>query len=157
MAKTNIKGRQVALYIEKPAASGTFVRFLCADSVSLSVNTEEIEVTADCEDDEDENAVVFKDYEPGAVDWSGSISGNVRRIDGSDVAGNVSSEEIMDLQLAGSVLLMRYSVGTAVGAARYQGKIFFSQNTNTADTGSSATFSANFRGKGILTKTLVTA
>lgn len=157
MAKTNLKGRQVALYLEKPAASGTYVRFLCADNVSLAVNTEEIEVTADCEDNEDENAVSFRDYEPGAIDASGSISGNIRRIDGTDAAANLTAEELMDLQLSGAILLMRFSLGTAVGAARYSGRIFFTQNTLTAELASAATFSANFRVKGILTKSLITA
>ena len=138
MAKTNLQGRQVALYLEKPANSGQYTRFICADSVSLTVNTEEIEVTADCEDTDDENAVSARDYEPGASDASGSISGNIRRIDGADAAANLTAEELLDLQLSNSVLLMRFSLGTAVGAARYSGKIFFTQNTLTADRSSAA-------------------
>lgn len=156
MAKTNIKGRQVALYLEKPAGSGTFVRYLCADSVGLTVNTEEVEVTADCEDVEDENAVVFKDFEDGAIDWTGTISGNVRRIDGDDAAINFTAAELLRLQLAGTKLKMRYSLGTAVGADRFDGTIFFTNNSLSADT-SAATTSASFRGKGVLSPVVVPA
>lgn len=155
MAKENIKGRNVALYLEKPAGSGTFVRYACADSVSLSVNTEEVEVTADCDDLEDETSVSFKDYEDGDIDWSGSISGNVRRITGTDAATNLSAEEIMDMQLSGTKLKLRFSLGTTEGAARYDGMIFFTSNQLTGERASAATFSANFRGKGKLTKSLV--
>ena len=149
MAKVNIKGRQVALYLEKPAGSGSFVRYLCADTVGLTVNTEEIEVTADCEDVEDENAVVFKDFEDGAIDWTGTVGGKLRRIDGDDAATNFTAAELMKLQLAGTKLKMRFSLGTAVGADRFEGTIFFTNNNLNADS-NDATNSATFRGKGML-------
>ena len=158
MAKTNIKGSGVFLFLEKTPDSNSYTRFACADSLSLSINTEETEVTADCDDEEaDENTVVFKAFEPGSVDWSGSIGGGVRRIDGADAGTNISSAELVGFQLAGRRILMRYQEGTATGSNRMQGLIFFTQNNLSADRTGQATFAANFRGVGKLEQVQVEA
>jgi hypothetical protein len=157
MAISNIKGSQVALYLEKEAGTGEFTRFACADSLSLTINTEEIEVTAECDDVEDEETVVFKAFENGAIDWSGSIGGGVRRIDGADAAKNISSSELVAFQLAGRKLLLRYTEGTAAGSNRMQGTIFFTQNNPSGGGTDKAQFSANFRGTGKLEQVKVTA
>lgn len=158
MAKETIKGRNVAFYLEKTAGSGTYDRYACTDDVSLEITTESIETSA-CDEDEEGEVSNFKSFEPGDITWTGSASGNPRKITGADATTNISVEEMIDMQLAGRKFLMRYSLGnnTVVGTARYGGQVFITQNSVGGTRTEAATHSVNFQGSGALTKTLVTA
>ncbi|MGY2133653.1 hypothetical protein ACW9KT_15595 [Hymenobacter sp. HD11105] len=156
MAKTNIKGKDVGIYLEKTAGSGTYTRIRCADDVSVDVNTEEIEVST-CDDSDEETGVSFKQFEPGAVDWTGAINGAMRQITGADADANISSENLLDMQLGGRKLLLRFTLGTVEGSARYSGRIFFTKNGLSGTTKEIGKFATTFRGDGPLTKSLVPA
>jgi hypothetical protein len=157
MAKTNIKGRDVALFFEKPAGSGTYVRIQCATSVSLDLTTDETEVS--CVESGN-----FKEFEPGDNSWSGSLEGGIRQITNdatgpgsTDATDNISSENLIDLQLAGAIMKIRFTLGLGAGSVRYEGKAFFTSNGIKGDRASAGALSTSFRGTGPLTKTLAPA
>ncbi len=145
MAITNIKGRDVALYLEK--SPGTYVRMKCASSVNLNITTEETEVS--CVESGN-----FKEFEPGDTSWDGSLDGGVRQATSTDAADNITAENLIDMQLAGTTFLVRFTLGTGTGAARYGGKVFITSNGTTGDRASAAALSTSFRGTGPLTKSL---
>lgn len=155
MAKTPIKGRDVGLYIEKTAGSGTYTRVGCVGDASLDIDTEEDEST--CSD-----SVNFKEFEPGMISWAGSASLTARQLTDdatatpaqTDATDGVSMENLIDYQLAGRKFLMRVTLGDGVGAARYGGTIFITKNGIKGQTKGVATGSLSFRGTGALAKTL---
>ena len=155
MAKTNIKGQDVGLFAEKTAGSGTFTRIKCVGDVSLDIDTESDEAT--CVDSGN-----FKEFEPGQTSWSGSANLTARQLTDdstttpaqTDATDGVSLENLIDYQIQGRKLLMRFTLGTGVGSARYGGNIFITKSGIKGQLKGVATGSISFQGTGELTKTL---
>lgn len=159
--KQNIKGKNLALYLEKPVGSGTFVRIMCADEVGLESTTEEIEST-NCDSDDEDTGVSYKEYEAGDNSWTMNVSGGMRMITNdesgpgaADADTNISSENVLDLQLSQTKLLARVSLDLGTGAARYTGKVLITSFSGSGPRADKGTFSATLRGTGPLTKSLV--
>ena len=121
MAKTNIKGQDVGLFVEKTAGSGTFVRIKCVGDVSLDIDTDSDEAT--CIDSGN-----FKEFEAGQISWAGSANLTARQLTDTpavtgppavpaqnDATDGVSLENLIDYQLGSRKLLMRFTLGTGVG------------------------------------------
>lgn len=152
MAILPIKGKKMGLYFEKPAGSGTYEQIGCADEVSLEVNTEEVETS--CVDSGD-----FKEFEGGDIDWTISVSGGIRQATNSptgntDADDNITAENLLDLQLAGAKLLVRFSLGEGAGTVRYGGNVLITSNSLTGARKDAGKFSTKLRGTGALAKTI---
>ena len=158
MAKTNIKGQDVGLFIEKTPGSGTYARIMCVGDVSLDIDTESDE--ASCVDSGN-----FKQFIPGQNSWSGSASLTARQLTDdataqpaqTDATDGVSLENLIDYQLAGRNILMRFTLGLGVGSARYGGNIFITKSGIKGQLKGVATGSISFQGTGELAKTLTPA
>ncbi|MBJ6145741.1 hypothetical protein [Hymenobacter sp. BT559] len=153
MALTVIKGSKVGLYVEKVPGSGQFVRVLCANSLSLNVTTAEL--TTDCqveEDDDDPTAGNFANSEPGTITWDAGGEMTQRVADGADADTNVTAGNLLDLQLAGAIMKLRYQLGQQPSAPAYEGKVWINKNGFAGDNKSNATASVGFTGTGPLRK-----
>ena len=151
MAITNIKGRDMGLYIKRGAEH---IRIGCSDSISLKVDTEEVETSCVASGN-------FKEFEPGDISWSLDVDGAIRQA--TDAAGppaqtdatdNVTAESLLDYQLAGTILVARFSLGIGVGTARYEGNVFPTSNSLSGSRKEAGKFSTSLRGSGPLTKTI---
>lgn len=148
MAITNIKGRDIGIYIKKGIV---YTRVGCADSASLKVNTEEVETSCVATGN-------FKDFEPGDIDWTLDVDGATRQAtdvdDDTDATDNVTSENFLDYQLAGTILVARFSLGEGTGTARYEGNCFVTSTSLTGSRKESGKFSVSLRGKAALAKSI---
>lgn len=147
MALTVIKGSKVGLYVE--TAPGTFKRVLCANSLNLDVTTAEL--TTDCQTDNDDDAD-FAASEPGQISWSAGGDMTQRVATGADAATNVTAENLLDLQLAGTVMKLRYQLGQQAGAPVYEGTVWINKNGFSGANKDNASASVGFTGTGPLTK-----
>ncbi|MDO7851399.1 hypothetical protein [Hymenobacter convexus] len=159
MAKSNIKGRNVAMMVEKAEGSNTFVRVGCIGDLGLSITTESDEVT--CSDSTD-----FKEFEPGqiSIDASGNLT--VRQLTDApagnggvpaaqtDATDGVSTENFIDWHLAGRKLKLRFDLGQGTGTARYQALFFITKSDLKAQLKGAATYAVSLQGTGPMTKTL---
>lgn len=160
MAISNIKGRDVALGVEKTAGSGVFTRVGCTVDLGFKITTESDEVTCGA-------STNFKEFEPGlmSIDASGTL--NVRQLtDAAAVVGppaipaqtdatdGVSTENMLDYQLAGRKLKLRFTLGTGSGAARYEALFFVTSSDLKAQQKGIATYALSLQGTGAVTKTL---
>lgn len=141
MAVKTIKGKDVGIYLNDILVG-------CAQEVSLSVSREEVETTCRASGD-------FKEYTPGDVEWSGSLSGAQRVATAPDAATNFTYENAMDGTLAGTLFTLKFGTDTE-GDPVYSGQVFFT-SAELSGSRSDATFSVSFRGTGALTKSLVPA
>jgi hypothetical protein len=152
MALQVIKGSKVGLYVEKVLGSNTFTRVLCANSLNLDVTTDALET--DCQTDEDEaNADGdFAYSEPGKINWTAGGDMTQRVATEADVDKNVTAENLLDLQLAGRKMKLRYQLGQQAGAPVYEGMVWINKNGFSGDNKSNATASVGFTGTGPLRK-----
>lgn len=139
MAKTTIKGRDVAFYVQKPGAN-TPVRVGCVGDVSLDINTESDEAT--CSDSEG-----WKEFVPGQMDWTMTANLTAREITADDVDTNVSVEEFVDYQINQEILTTRFTLGDT----RYGGQCFITKNGLKGQLKGAATGALSLQGTGPLT------
>lgn len=149
MALTVIKGSKVGLYVEKTPGSNTFIRVLCANSLNLDVTTAEL--TTDCQTDDDD-AGDFAASEPGQISWTAGGELTQRVATDPDDAKNVTAGNLLDLQLAGTKIKLRYQLGQQAGAPVYEGTVWINSNGFAGSNGENATASVSFTGTGPLTK-----
>ena len=158
MAKTVVKGKDVGLYVEKTAGSGTFTRIGCVGSVSLTITTEMDEV--DCVDSGD-----WKEVVAGQHSFEGSADLTARQLTDdatatpaeTDASDGVSLENLIDYQIAKRKILMRVTLGTGVGAARYGGYVYINKSDIKGANKGNASGSVGLTGTGPLNKTLIPA
>jgi hypothetical protein len=155
MAKTVVKGKDVGLYVEKAPGSGTFTRIQCVGSVGLTITTEMDEV--DCVDSGD-----WKEVVAGQHSFEGSADLTARQLTDdtaanpaeTDATDGVSLENLIDYQIAKRKILMRVTLGTGAGAARYGGFVYINKSDIKGANKGNATGSVGLTGTGPLTKTL---
>ena len=163
MAKTPIKGRDVGLYVEKTAGSGTYARIGCVGDVSMTIDTESDEVS--CVDSGD-----WAESEPGILSFSGSASLTSRQLTDTpavtgppavaattDATDGVNLENLIDYQISKRKILMRITLGQNVGAARYGGLIYITKTGMKGQVKGVSTGSISFKGTGPLSKSLTPA
>lgn len=153
MAKETITGYKVGLYIEKEDGSGDFTRVLCANSISFDVTTEAL--PTDCQDDDGADGN-FAVSEPGQISWTAGTEMSVRNTTGADADTNVVAAELLDYQLAGRKLQLRYQLGKVAGSPVYSGKVWISKNGFSGANKDTVKASVAFTGTGPLTKSAVT-
>jgi hypothetical protein len=147
MALQVIKGSKVGLYVE--VEPGKFVRVLCANSLNLDVTTEALET--DCQTEESDDAD-FASSEPGQISWTAGGDMTQRVATGADADTNVTAENLLDLQLAGKVMKLRYQLGQQAGAPSYEGSVWINKNGFSGANKSNASASVGFTGTGPLRK-----
>jgi hypothetical protein len=152
MALEVIKGSKVGLYVEKVPGSNTFTRVLCSNSISLNVTTAELTTDCQVDDDDDPDAGTFANSEPGQINWDASADMTQRVADGADADSNVTAGNLLDLQLAGAKMKLRYQLGQKANAPRYEGMVWINKNGFSGDNKSNATASVGFTGTGPLKK-----
>ena len=158
MAKSIVKGRDVAFAVEKTAGSGTYTRVMCVGDIGLKVSTEADEVT--CHDSTD-----FKEFEPGLMSFDASGTLTVRQLTDvaagtggvppaqTDATDGVNSENFLDWQLGSRKLKLRFTLGSGSGAARYEALFFVKDSDLKAQIKGAASYAVSFQGTGQLTKT----
>ena len=132
------------------AISTTFQLVGCYDTMSLDLNSQELEVT--CRSDGD-----FKQFLTGRHDWSIPVAGTLRHADGADATLNITAENLMDYQLNHAVLAVQFQVGNAVaGSAKaiYSGNVVLTKTQVSGSIKDPGKFSTTLRGTGPLVKTL---
>jgi hypothetical protein len=147
MALQVIKGSKVGLYVE--VTPDVFRRVLCANSLNLDVNTDALET--DCQTEEDEDAD-FAVSEPGQINWSAGGEMTQRVATEADADTNVTAENLLDLQLAGKVMKLRYQLGQQANAPTYEGRVWINKNGFSGANKSNASASVGFTGSGPLRK-----
>jgi hypothetical protein len=155
MAKSNIRGRDVAFAVEKTEGSGTFARVGCIGDIGLKITTESDEVT--CSDSTD-----FKEFEPGQISFDGNGNLTMRQLTDdatanpaqTDATDGVSAENFIDWQLAGRKLKLRFTLGKGSKAARYEATFFITSSDLKAQLKGAATYAVGLQGTGAMTKTL---
>lgn len=141
MAKTPIKGRDVAFYITKPGAN-TPVRVGCVGDVSLDIDTESDE--ASCVD-----SANFKEFVPGQISWTAGANLTARTITEDDIPANASVSEFVDYQLNQEILTMRFTLDDN---NRYGGQCFITKNSLKGQLKGAATGGLSLQGTGPLAK-----
>jgi len=154
MSLTVIKGSKVGLYVEVAPGSDTFKRVLCANSLNLDVTTAEL--TTDCQTEEDD-AGDFAASEPGQISWTAGGEMTQRVATGADADANVTAENLLDLQLAGTKMKLRYQLGQQANAPVYEGTVWINKNGFAGANKDNATASVGFTGTGPLRKVVPAA
>ena len=140
MAKTPIKGRDVAFYVKKPGATGAaMVRVGCVGDVGLKINTEADEAT--CSD-----SAGWKEFVPGQNDWTATANLTAREITEADIDTNVSVAEFVQYQVDQEIITMRFSLGDT----RYEGQCFITGNDLKGQLKGAATGALSLQGTGPL-------
>ncbi|MBH8558994.1 phage tail protein [Hymenobacter negativus] len=159
MAKSNIRGRNVAMMVEKAEGSNTFVRVGCIGDLGLSITTESDEVT--CSDSTD-----FKEFEPGQISFDANGNLTVRQLTDmpagnggttaaqTDATDGVSTENFIDWQLQGRKLKLRFDLGQGSGSARYEAQFFITKGDLKAQLKGAATYAVALQGTGKMDKTI---
>lgn len=143
MAKNLIKGRDVALYLEKDVSGvATYVRVNCVADLSLSLDTEADEAT--CSD-----SGKWKEFVLGQNSWAGSLNAVARTITGADADTNISLKELVKIQIDQTPLLMRFSLDDNT-KDRYSGTILLTKADIKGQLKGPATGAITFQGTGEL-------
>jgi predicted secreted protein len=139
MAKTVIKGRDVALFVQKPG--GAYVRVSCVGDVGLTITTDTEEAT--CVDSGE-----WKEFVAGQNAWTATASLTARTITDADVDTNVSVSEFVGFQIAQTPLLMRFTMDDNT---RYGGTVLITQNDLKGQLTGAGSGAVSFQGTGPLT------
>ena len=139
MAKTPIKGRDVALLVQKPGDTA-YTRVSCVGDVSLDIDTETDE--ASCTD-----SGLWKEFIAGQNSWSASANLTARDITEDDVDTNVSVAEFVGYQIAQTPLLLRFTLSDGV---RYGGMVIITKNGIKGQLKGAAAGAVSFQGTGPL-------
>ncbi|GAC1603058.1 MAG: hypothetical protein NVS3B25_31540 [Hymenobacter sp.] len=139
-----------AITVSASGTSTTFNLIGCYDTMSLDLNSQELEVTCRASND-------FKEFLTGRHDWSIPIAGTLRHADGADATLNITAENLMDYQLAHTVLSVQFQVGNATpGSAKaiYSGNVVLTKTQISGSIKDPGKFSTTLRGTGALAKTI---
>lgn len=148
MSLNKIKGRDVLLTVTKDVAGvATEVVVGCASSISLDLDTESDEATCTA-------SGAFKEFEAGQMSWTGGADLSVREARDGDADTNVTAENFLDLQIAQTVLTIKFSMGKGASAAKYKGQCFINKGglKGGSDQKGVAAYSVGFQGTGPLDK-----
>lgn len=155
MALTPIKGKDVGLAIQKTVANALkYVVVGCITDGTFDVDTEADEATCQA-------SGVFKEFIGGQSGWTLGGTLNVRQATNdpsgagaTDADNNVTAENLLDLQLAGTTVQVRKQLGSATGSAWYSGLAVITKSSFKDQLKGVATYAISLQGTGPLTKTL---
>lgn len=155
MALTPVKGKDVGLAIQKTVANALkYVVVGCITDSTFDVDTETDEATCIA-------SGVFKEFIGGQSGWTLGGTLNVRQATNdpsgagaTDADNNVTAENLLDLQLAGTLVQVRYQIGSATGSAWYSGLAIITKSSFKGQLKGVATYAISLQGTGPLTKTL---
>jgi hypothetical protein len=151
MALLPVAGRDVGIAVEKLVANALkFVLVGCVTDSTFDVDTETDEATCIA-------SGKFKEYIGGQTGFSLGGTLNVRQATEDDVDENVTAENLLDLQLEGKLIQVRYRLGTVAGSAWYTGAGLITKSSFKGQLKGIATYSISVTGSGPLTKTLAPA
>ena len=135
-----VKGRNVTVFKFVPGPN-TWVPYACARSCSFSLDTDSIETSIT-------GAGAFRTFLPRANSFTGSLEG----ITQLEMANRLSIADLMALQIAHTIMLLRFEDINDDGDAFIKEAMFFITNTTqTASFDNVATFSVALQGTGGLT------
>ena len=155
MALTPIKGKDVGLAVQKTVANALkYVLVGCITDSTFDVDTETDEATCIASGQ-------FKDYIGGQSGWTMGGTLNTRQATNdpsgpgaTDADDNVTAENLLDLQIAGTKVQVQYRIGSAAGTARYTGLGIITKSSFKGQQKGIATYAITIQGSGPLTKTL---
>ena len=148
MSLNKIKGRDVLLTVTKDVGgTPTEVVVGCAVDISLDLDTESDEATCTA-------SGAFKEFEPGQMSWTGGATLNVREARDTDADENVTAENFIDLQIAQTMLNIKFTMGKGASAAKYKGQCFLNKGGLKGGSNQKglASFGVGFQGTGPLDK-----
>ena len=119
----------------------------CYDTASLDLSSAELEVTCG-------SSGGYKEFLTGLHEWSIPISGTIRHADGTAAPLNITAENLVDLELSRTLLMVQFQVGKGTGLPIYSGNAYLSKVQLSANVKDKGSFSATIRGTGVLSKTL---
>lgn len=158
MALTPVKGKDVGLAVQKTVAGALkYVLVGCLTDSTFDVDTETDEATCVA-------SGVFKEFIGGQSGWTMGGTLNVRQATNdpsgpgsTDADENVTAENFLDLQLAGTTVQIRYQIGGDKGNAWYSGLAIITKSSFKGQLKGVATYAISLTGSGPLTKTLAPA
>lgn len=141
MATSNlVLGENVTVF-KYESSINVWVPYACARSCSFNVDTDSIETSIT-------GAGKFRTYLPVANSFTGSLEGLTQL----NTANNLSVADLMALQLAHTLLLMRFEdISNSGNVFTKEGYFFITNITQTASFDNVATFSVALQGTGALT------
>ena len=155
MALTPVKGKDVGLAVQKTVANALkYVVVGCITDSTFDVDTETDEATCIASGQ-------FKEFIGGQSGWTLGGTLNVRQATNdpsgpgaTDADDNVTAENLLDLQLAGTTVQVRYQIGSAAGSAWYSGLAIITKSSFKGQLKGVATYAISLQGTGPLTKSL---
>jgi predicted secreted protein len=155
MALTPVKGKDVGLAVQKTVANALkYVLVGCVTDSTFDVDTETDEATCIASGD-------FKEFIGGQTGWTMGGTLNVRQATNdatgagaTDADDNVTAENFLDMQLAGTMVQIRYQIGGAKGSAWYSGLAIITKSSFKGQLKGVASYSISLQGTGPLTKTI---
>lgn len=160
MAIKPINGRDIGLAVQKDVAgTPTYIVVGCMTDTTFDVDTEAEEASCIA-------SGVFKEFISGQSGFTLGGTLNVRQATDApagtgtpaqtDATDNITAENLLDLQLAGTPVKVRYQIGVGTGSARYSGLALITKSSFKGQLKGVATHSVSLQGTGPLTKSLAT-
>ena len=157
MALKEIAGRDIGIAVQRTVNSTTsFVLVGCVTDSSLDVDTEADEATCTASGN-------WKEFIGGQSGFGISGTLNVRQATNdasgagaTDADTNVTAENLLDLQIAGTKVQVQYRIGSAAGSARYTGLGIITKSSFKGQQKGIATYAITIQGSGPLAKSLAT-
>ena len=155
MALKQIAGRDIGIAVQRTVNNtSSFVLVGCVTDSSFDVDTEADEATCTASGN-------WKEFIGGQSGFGLSGTLNVRQAT-NDVSGpgatdadtNVTAENLLDLQIAGTPIQVQYRIGSAAGSARYAGLSIITKSSFKGQQKGIATYAITIQGSGPLAKTL---
>jgi predicted secreted protein len=155
MALNKINGRDIGLAVQKTVAAALkYVLVGCITDSTFDVDTEADEASCVASGQ-------FKEFIGGQTGFTLGGTLNVRQATNdpsgpgaTDADNNVTAENLLDLQLAGTLVQVRYQIGSATGSAWYSGLALITKSSFKGQLKGVATYAISLQGTGPLTKTL---
>ncbi len=146
-----INGRDIGLAIQKTVgATATYVLIGCLTDSSFDVDTAADEASCLASGQ-------FKEYIGGQTGFTLGGTLNVRQATAPEADTNVTAENLLDMQLVGDLIQVRYRLGSATGSAWYTGSALITKSAFKGQLKGIATYAVSLQGSGPLTKTLAPA
>jgi predicted secreted protein len=155
MALNKINGRDIGLAVQKTVAAALkYVLVGCITDSTFDVDTEADEASCVASGQ-------FKEFIGGQTGFTLGGTLNVRQATNdpsgpgaTDADNNVTAENLLDLQLAGALVQVRYQIGSATGSAWYSGLALITKSSFKGQLKGVATYAISLQGTGPLAKTL---